>query len=238
MNPSYDRYRKVVSSMYRMADELESEGQLERAEQLIDLARSIAETTPNYERIFAAVPPGLLGDAIRLMEAVGVPYAVLGGIAVDVWGEPSETNDVDMLVDMSFAQQAHRWRDREFMRGFNFRPTSSKTGTIWRLDNEPRGGEVELLGAVNDLSKTALSRAVKTRSVLGEFTVVRPLDLVLLKALASTQNPSRLPRDTRHATSVIERQHLKLDDCLAEAPTDLHPVIRHFFNKATLSFIP
>ena len=231
--PRHQHYRTVVRGVYEIADEVERAGLADAADRLRELARDIGAVTPNYARIWAAVPEGLLGDAVKLLEALDVRYAVIGGIAVDVWGTASETDDVDILVEPELSVHAARLADKEFMGKFGFRKTKSHTGTVWCLDGDVRGGAVELLAAVDAVKKKALERAEKTQNVLGEFMVVSALDVVLLKAVASTNSPSRLNRDTRHAVSVIHAQHLDEDAVLAEAPEELRATIRHFFERAS-----
>jgi Nucleotidyl transferase of unknown function (DUF2204) len=45
-----------------------------------------------------------LGDALalitRVMDRNGIPFMVIGGLAVAVWGEPRATRDVDVTVDV------------------------------------------------------------------------------------------------------------------------------------------
>jgi hypothetical protein len=48
---------------------------------------------------------------VRSLDAVGVDYALVGGLAVGVWGAPRATKDIDLLIrpeDLSRAKDAAR----------------------------------------------------------------------------------------------------------------------------------
>lgn len=41
---------------------------------------------------------GVLGDATAALEAAGIPYVVIGGLASATWGKPGPINDIDLFV--------------------------------------------------------------------------------------------------------------------------------------------
>jgi hypothetical protein len=82
------------------------------------VAHNVFLTSP-VQRNDATIRPVTLYDELRIvldaLDQVGVDYALIGGLAVAVWGAPRATKDIDLLVlrdDLSRAKDA--LRDRGF----------------------------------------------------------------------------------------------------------------------------
>src|SRR5947209_15972554 len=51
----------------------------------------------------SALEQEFLKDVIRRLESLGIPYAITGSIASNLWGTPRTTHDVDVVVVLSTA---------------------------------------------------------------------------------------------------------------------------------------
>jgi len=43
-------------------------------------------------------PAELLAKIVEILEDLKIPYAITGGFAISVWGNPRSTNDIDIIV--------------------------------------------------------------------------------------------------------------------------------------------
>ncbi|MCX5686925.1 MAG: nucleotidyltransferase [Candidatus Omnitrophica bacterium] len=149
-------------------------------------------------------------EAVRLVNAMKVDYAVLGGLAVNLYGEPRFTADVDMNIMLEKEKlQAFIQKARKF--GFspacaNLTMFIKKTGVI-PMNFSKRGvrGRCDFIIAENELEKAALGRAVirKTGSIKAKF--VSPEDLIVHKII------SLRPHDREDVRGILIRQFGKLD---------------------------
>ena len=46
-------------------------------------------------------PAELLAKIIEILHDLKIPYAITGGFAISVWGNPRSTNDIDIIVEMA-----------------------------------------------------------------------------------------------------------------------------------------
>jgi len=143
----------------------------------------------------------------RLRQA-GIPSAVIGGVAVGVWGEPRVTRDVDIKVMLTRKDAA---RLLEILTpGYEpliTDPLQSliRTGILFAQDGT--GTRLDLL-----LSDTAFDAETIQRAKLVELEpglmarVCSPEDLIIYKLISTRQ------RDYEDAAGVVRRQGDKLDD--------------------------
>ena len=123
--------------------------------------------------------------------AAGLPYLVIGGHAINAYGEPRSTIDVDFVVRR---EDKSGWGD--LLAGEGFRPLRETEGFLqfappygvnWRLD----------LMLVNAETFTKLAAHSRTLTCLGvETGVPSPEHLVAMKLHAMTHGPEdRYERD-------------------------------------------
>lgn len=139
-----------------------------------------------------------LDDAVRALDAAGVPHLVIGGVGVFTLGRPRVTHDVDIFIrpddisttstvlsDAGFDCWVHdpAWLVKATKRGALVDVVSRSAGDIY-LDDE------------------MLAHAVHTEYKGVPITVIGPEDLVVMKTLAATE---KCPHHWYDALAVIAR---------------------------------
>ena len=143
-----------------------------------------------------------------LLNRAGVPSAVIGGVAVGVWGEPRVTRDVDIKVLLT-REDASRLLDILGPAYVPLQPDPlqalARTGILFVRDEA--GTRIDLLLSDTVFDRAAVERAVPVELETGmQAHVCRPEELIVYK-LISTR-----PRDHEDAASVVRRQGTELDD--------------------------
>lgn len=144
------------------------------------------------------------------LKAKKIRYAILGGVAVSVYGEPRLTADID--INIIFDKK----RIPEFLksaRGFHFYPVfrkaakiAQKTGVL-PLAFKGKGafGKIDVIIAENPLEYAAIKRSRIKKLNSMNLRIVSPEDLIIHK-ITSTR-----PRDIEDLNSILMRQKGKLD---------------------------
>lgn len=135
-------------------------------------------------------PRHLLVEIAKILERLGVPYLVTGGIAVLVWGRPRFTADIDIVVELKAGQIAAL---AEAIRGLGSAGylDSAQMERALAVEGEfnfidgTTGVKVDfwILKGGDTFDRSRLGRRV-TKEVLGQrvyFT--SPEDLILIKLL-------------------------------------------------------
>lgn len=144
----------------------------------------------------------------RLRRA-GIASALIGGVAVGVWGEPRLTRDVDIKVLLG-RDDAQRLLD---VLGSDFQPLLpddplqclSHTGILFVQDAQ--GTRLDLLLADVIYDEGAILRAREMVLQSGAIAMVcSPEDLIVYKLISTRK------RDYQDVEGVIRRQGDKLDD--------------------------
>lgn len=149
--------------------------------------------------------PELFRRFYSTLESLGCDYFAYGGVAVGVWGDPRETQDVDAVVTVD-PDGAARVLAALVAAGFHVRPQDATTFPIdgW-LRAEWGGRFADLAMGRTPFDESALHRRIRM-SVLGQpIWVVSAEDLVLYKLMAYRH------KDLGDAEAVITRQRAKLD---------------------------
>lgn len=225
------RRAEYSSSARRLSRELKEIAYGERgnllinvAERLLEMSREITEAT-----LTASVPSaGMIADVANLLDALGVRYVVIGGLAVNVHGHARGTDDVDLLVERM--PDPSLVGDVEFMRAYRFYPSRSRTGTILTLDHRDVGG-VELLLADNACRRRALDTAEPAALPGATLPVVTPEALVALKVQAVRSNPSRT-KDRSDIVSVAGENDLDESELALLLDTDELETLRTILPRA------
>lgn len=151
-----------------------------------------------------------LKQLTKLMLNTKTDYAVLGGIAVSIYGEPRLTFDIDVniIVDINkindFLKKAKK---------YGFSPLPSKiekfienTGVIpMRFSKNKVMGKCDFIIAQNPLEYSAIKRARLKKLYSTKVRLITPEDLVIHKIT------SQRPRDIEDLTGILIRQKGKLD---------------------------
>jgi hypothetical protein len=155
----------------------------------------------------------VLASLVRVLDASATPYAVIGGVAVQLYtSEPRTTADLDVAL------RSHDDLPREDLVRAGFVPDGVHEWTEnWR-GPAPRGTDRKLRVAIqfsaDDLMARAVSRA-ETVSV-GKFSLrlATLQDLISLKLAAAAEPKRRVSKRSQDVTDVLRllEEHPELDD--------------------------
>jgi len=149
-----------------------------------------------------------LSDIAAFLQEHGVPFAIIGGLAVTARGEPRSTADVDAVIATDVAgglALLKELRDSPFLPFFSGVEEVVEKAFLLPLRHRATNVKVDLALGMTGFEREAIRRA--TATPLGGCTVpvVSAEDLILMKLLASRA------RDTEDARRIVERQGESLD---------------------------
>lgn len=146
-------------------------------------------------------------EIAAFLEDEGIPYVILGGLAVHYWGEPRATRDVDITVmvpreavDSFFARVLEKCEPRiegalEFAHRHRVLLVRHKDGTPIDISLAIPGYEEEVMRR---------ARPVEWPGG-GRLQLISPEDLIIHKCVAAR------PRDLEDVKAILIRQKGKLD---------------------------
>lgn len=136
------------------------------------------------------------GVAVRLLELLeknSIPYALMGGLAVPVWGIPRATYDIDVVLSLdekglslffSLVTSDGFHVDPPFQSGFRDVLKGMEKVRIEWWTPESRRVEVDVFLVTTAYQQAAFSRRRRVRLDGHEFWVLSAADLVLHKLVA------------------------------------------------------
>ncbi len=138
----------------------------------------------------------------------GVPSAVIGGVAVSVWGEPRVTRDVDLkvLLGRDDAPRLLEIIAPDYV-PLQADPLQALTHTGILFVQDDLGTRLDILLTDTDFDRTAINRARPVELQPGLVARVCSAEDLIVYKLVSTR-----PRDHEDAASVVRRQGDTLDD--------------------------
>lgn len=115
----------------------------------------------------------------------GIPYALIGGLAVAAWGAPRATEDIDLLADVSPSAELDAvLRAAGFEADWRRGAPDDPIPLLLRLCSSS-GPEVDVVCATRTWEREMLGRAPRLRLAQAlEIPVVGVEDLIVLKLLA------------------------------------------------------
>lgn len=147
-----------------------------------------------------------LKQAQTRLEQAGFRTAVIGGLAVAVWGRPRVTDDVDLKVSATREQAS----DLVALLSPEFQPAEDAlehAGLIGVLFLDGPGGvRLDLLLADLGFDQQALDRAVDAEILPGHIARICTAEDLILYKLITTR-----PRDREDVESVVREQGAALD---------------------------
>ena len=149
-----------------------------------------------------------LADLVDVFNANGVRFAVIGGLAASVRGEPRFTADVDVVIAMDIDEALNLV---EALRKTVFRPLFSDVADVVRtafllpLRHQETKIKVDVALGLTGFERQAIDRATPRELGTSSPPVVTAEDLILMKLLASR------PRDIDDIAKVVSRQGAALD---------------------------
>jgi predicted nucleotidyltransferase len=148
-----------------------------------------------------------LGEVCSFLEEQGVPYAVIGGLAVQHWGEPRATRDIDIVAMV----QSHR--QEEFLNAIVQRfhprlpdavPFAQRHGVL--LVTAANGVPVDISLGIPGYEEEVMRRAIRVA-----FPGTRPVRLVTAEDLIIHKCVAGRPRDLEDIERILIRQGPALD---------------------------
>jgi len=147
----------------------------------------------------------------QVLESQHVEYAIVGGIANAVWGEPRATVDVDVTVAIEDKDQ------RAFVLAVAAQFTTPITETVTFVEqtrvlplDTADGVRIDLIFALLPFELAAIRRARKVTLAERAVAVVTPEDLILMKIISDR------PRDVADAEAIVRRRAADLDRAYLE----------------------
>lgn len=150
-------------------------------------------------------PRPALARVAEDLRALGQTWALVGGLAVAVRGEPRFTRDVDVAVavdtDSAFELLVHRLQQRGYgIASVLVHEPTGRLATVRLLS--PAGSIVDLLGSSCGFEMEAVAKATPVQIPgVGAVPVVRAEELLAMKVLAF--RPAR-PHDRVDALGILE----------------------------------
>ncbi|MEW6009504.1 MAG: nucleotidyl transferase AbiEii/AbiGii toxin family protein [Candidatus Omnitrophota bacterium] len=143
----------------------------------------------------------------RFFAAEKIPYVLIGGIALQWWGEPRFTRDVDVTILVNLGEE--ETVIRKILSAFSPRiPDALKFCLKNRicLVKSKEGYEIDISLGIPGYEEEAMKRAVKCKLDKGHTVrICSAEDLIIHKAVVGR------PRDLSDIESIIIRQGKKLD---------------------------
>ncbi len=151
--------------------------------------------------------PEAAAEVAGFLESRGIPYAIIGGLALQRWGESRLTRDVDVVVLVD-AEALHAFVDDALERFAPRIPDARAFGLRHRvlLVQTAEGVPVDISLGIPGYEEEALGRAQLLELPSGALVrVLGPEDLVIHKCVAGRA------RDAEDVEGILIRQRLRLD---------------------------
>ena len=149
-----------------------------------------------------------LFDAVSFLEQERVPYALIGGLAVSLRGQPRVTVDVDMVIDADVERAmslAADLKDTKFGPLFNDVADVIQKAFILPLRHRTTNVTVDLAIGLSGFEQKVIARAEEIQLAGTMVSVATAEDLVILKVLAGR------PQDDQDLRGLIVAQGDRLD---------------------------
>ncbi len=155
--------------------------------------------------MIAEVERALL-DGIAALDALNVRYALVGGLAVSVWGMPRATRDVDLYADLEGAQKQQIQTELE-AHGFEVPAMTEELRQygVFRSRSREDGIFLDIFSAVGPLGQAILERRQRITLEGRPVWLISAEDLILLKAFSERE------RDYEDLVTLLRRGGSKLD---------------------------
>lgn len=136
-----------------------------------------------------------------------IPYVLIGGIALQHWGEPRFTRDVDITILVNFGEE--EVVIRKILSRFPSRISDALEFALKNricLVQSKKGYEIDISLGIPGYEEELMNRAVEYKLIKGHFVrICSAEDLIIHKSIAGR------PQDLTDIESIIIRQGDKLD---------------------------
>lgn len=146
---------------------------------------------------------------VELLEAHEIPYMMMGGLTVSIWGIPRATYDVDLTLgvdEMGLAKfidlmkRAEFEVDPPFERGFRDVLAGMEKIRLEWWTQASRRIEIDVFLVTTPYQKSAFSRKRRVRIEQREMWAIDPADLILHKLVAGR------PKDVADVQNILAIQ--------------------------------
>jgi len=158
-----------------------------------------------------------MGELVLLFERLEIPYAVMGGLAVRVYGIPRPTYDIDFTVAVEKDNRSGLYRA---LRGLGHTvPEVYDSGWVDRVAGMPvvksrlylqgHGVDIDIFLAESPFQREVLAR--RRRHELDDMPIcfVSPEDLILLKLIAHRPRDIADIGDIRFTQGQLDEEYLR-----------------------------
>jgi hypothetical protein len=149
-----------------------------------------------------------LADAVTLLSSRGISYALIGGLAASLRGQPRVTADVDMVIAVDVAAAldlAATLGGSPFMPLFDDVTEVIQRAFILPLRHRATGVKVDLAIGLSGFERQVIARANVEALASQSVSVATAEDLVIMKVLAGR------PQDDQDVEGMLIAQADKLD---------------------------
>jgi hypothetical protein len=150
----------------------------------------------------------LINTVSRHLREKSIPHAVVGGVAVAIWGRPRATEDIDMIVDLGEEQLAplHEYlKEHGIKMNADKAQKAVKAGHPFPLYDNWSIHWVDVRPPVRPIDRMTLERATIVEIGGEKVPVATPEDTLLGKLIAGG------PQDLLDAKSILLRRADTLD---------------------------
>lgn len=160
-----------------------------------------------------------LADAVEFLESRGVSYALIGGLAASLRGQPRATADVDLVaiveIDAALAI-ADELDQTAFDPLFTGIAEVIQRAFILPLRHRETGVKVDIALGLSGFERLAVARATRVTIAGRQVATATAEDLIIMKSLAAR------PQDQQDLAGIIAAQHDRLDwDYCIQVATEL-----------------
>lgn len=145
-------------------------------------------------------------EVTRFLDIHNVPYFIIGGLALQHWGEPRMTRDVDIAVLVA-PEELKSFVDAVLER-FNARSPDARAFALKHrvvLIQTDQGVPIDISLGIPGYEEEALKRAVRVNfPEVGTLRLIGAEDLIIHKCVAGR------PRDLEDVEVILIRQRLNL----------------------------
>ena len=129
-----------------------------------------------------------------------IPYALIGALALSLYGLPRFTVDIDLLTEDRF------WPPLSSIMGGLGYSCYQKTRSFAQFDSESGVlGRIDFMFVATQDGIDILRRSVMVKDeFLGDHPVIQPTDYIVLKLMAIANNPERSARDEGDIIEVLK----------------------------------
>ena len=143
--------------------------------------------------------PKVLQIVADNLKGKDIPYSLIGAFALNSYGLPKYTADLDLLTEGRFWPEISAIMERL---GYN---CFQKTRSFAQFDSELGVyGRIDFMFISTSEGRDILKRSLVVKDeVLGDHPVIQPTDFIILKLMAIANNPLRASHDEGDIVSTL-----------------------------------